>query len=127
MHAAVFWQGLHLCAHVITHPGVRSHMRYWTTHLSCTCMRPSTVTTFACKFIVYTFGVGRSPLADVIMDYPSISPLHAALHYDDVDAGYWYVTDVGSAPGTAFHAWPTSSECTEIKVQTPVTWLCWLP
>ena len=95
-------------------------------HAAVYCDQPSSsiMGTFACKCIVYTFGVGRSPLADVVLDYPSISPLHAALHYDDNNAGYWRVTDLGSAPGTAFHAWPASGECAEIEVQAPVKWLC---
>ena len=73
-------------------------------------------TIFACKCHHAHFGGCRAPLADVVLDHPSISLLHAAVYYEEGWAGAWHVADLGSAHGT-FHMWPGDDE--RAVVQSP--------
>lgn len=46
----------------------------------------------------YEVTIGRSPVCDVVINFPSISRQHAVLTMDD--SGYWKITDTDSKGGT---------------------------
>ena len=70
-------------------------------------------------------GVCRASLADVVLDHPSISLLHAALYYEEGRSGAggwpgaWHVADLGSAHGT-FHTWPSDDERRVVQPPTKI-------
>lgn len=69
-------------------------MRCWNARLSRRCM--PNVTLDPKKDSVRH---GRAPVADAVLDHPSISRLHAAVCYEGL-TGAWRVVDLGSAHGT---------------------------